>query len=131
MIVVLLAVFGAAADIFVSPSGNDASGTGSAAAPFQSVSRARDELRSRGEAGRCGSIVLLPGTFRVSGPLIFNSSDSGLPGCPKKIVGMPGATVSGGVDVAHLFQPAGDFFVADVSHLANSSAWPFEELTGA
>lgn len=64
----------------VSPSGSDALGDGSAAKPYATLTKARDELRRLGSKGglSAGATVLLAdGEYRLSRPLELDSRDSG------------------------------------------------------
>jgi hypothetical protein len=72
-----------AAKVFVSPKGRDAN-DGSAAAPVATLTRARDLVRALKAAGTTGAIavVVLPGEYRVTGPLALTRQDSGTPESP-------------------------------------------------
>jgi hypothetical protein len=70
--------------LFVSPTGSDAQGDGSAAAPFASPARARDELRTRrsGSSERA-DVLLRAGTYYLGapeegGPVLLGTADSHL-----------------------------------------------------
>jgi hypothetical protein len=87
--------FAYGAELFVSPTGSD-TGDGSAAAPLQTLERARDEVRARVASGLPeGGIVvwLRGGTYERASSLVLGASDSGSAG--KRVVwrGYPGETV--------------------------------------
>jgi hypothetical protein len=72
-----------AADVFVSPVGDDAT-DGAEASPVASLTRARDLVREQRQAGVEGAIAvnILPGEYVVTEPVSFTSEDSGTPGAP-------------------------------------------------
>jgi hypothetical protein len=69
--------------VFVSPKGSDAN-DGSATAPVATLARARDLVRALKAAGTAGSVAVavLPGEYRVTGPLALSQQDSGTPESP-------------------------------------------------
>ncbi len=90
---------------YVSPSGDDAT-AGTAEAPFQSLSRAREAMRAlpreKGRVkGRRVVIELADGVYRLTEPLVFTSRDSGGAKVPVTYRAADGAhpVVSGGVMV--------------------------------
>jgi len=99
-----------AAKVFVSPQGSDKN-NGSAAAPVASLTRARDLVRSIKAAGTIGAItvVVLPGEYRVTGPLVLSKQDSGTPENPVIYQAIqPGkAILYGGTPITG-FQPVTD-----------------------
>jgi len=72
-----------ALELHVSPRGDDAN-AGTAAAPFRTLERARDEVRARrADASARGATVWLhAGTHTRTGPLELTAADSGLAGAP-------------------------------------------------
>ena len=72
-----------AARVFVSPKGSDAN-DGAATAPVATLTRARDRVRALKAAGTTGAIAvaILPGEYRVTGPLALSQQDSGTPESP-------------------------------------------------
>lgn len=67
-----------AAELHVSPAGNDLN-AGTAAAPFRSLKRAQQAVRSLVPAGLSEDIdvVLREGTYRLTEPLLFGPADGG------------------------------------------------------
>lgn len=88
-----------AASIYVSPQGNDRSGNGSSAAPFQTIERARDAVRQLGNLSEDTSIILKDGIYFLQRPLILTEADSGRDGftITYKSENPLGATISGGI----------------------------------
>ncbi|HEX2999546.1 MAG TPA: LamG domain-containing protein, partial [Armatimonadota bacterium] len=72
-----------AAELFVSPQGNDAN-SGSKTAPVASLTRARDLVRALRARGVKGAIAVnvLPGEYRVTAPLELTAQDSGTKQAP-------------------------------------------------
>ncbi len=72
-----------ATQVFVSPQGDDA-GDGTAAHPVATLTRARDLVRARRQAGVTGAVAvnLLPGEYRVTAPLALTAEDSGTAQAP-------------------------------------------------
>ncbi|MCK4751265.1 MAG: hypothetical protein KAT15_29605, partial [Bacteroidales bacterium] len=64
--------------LYVSPSGND-SNKGSPDAPFRTITKARDHIRSLGEADRDRDVevILRGGTYLIREPVVFNIVDGG------------------------------------------------------
>jgi len=99
--VLFLAAMGSAAfgaRIVVSPSGNDASGDGTEAAPFATLERARDAARSALKAGEPVEVILHGGTYELKSPLVLGLEDSGTSSAPAIWQAAPGEEVriSGG-----------------------------------
>jgi hypothetical protein len=71
--------------IYVSPEGDDDTGTGSAKNPWRTVRRARDHLRERDlsaiDAPRV-TVILRPGQYPVREPIRFGPQDSGTAATP-------------------------------------------------
>ena len=66
--------FAQGTEIFVSPDGDDAN-IGSRQAPFATLERARDAVRTSETADR--TVILLPGRYRVTQTIEFNQRDAG------------------------------------------------------
>jgi hypothetical protein len=100
--VLFLLAFSAAAQIYVSPTGND-SNTGNQDQPLRTLEKARDLVRTRNQGMAADLFVYLaPGTYRLAQPLVFDAHDSGTNG--HSIVygaSVPGTypTISGAVQV--------------------------------
>ena len=104
-----------AARIFVSPKGSDAN-DGSATAPVASLTRARDLVRALKAKGTTGAIAvaILPGEYRVTGPLALSPQDSGTPASPVVYRSVqPGKAVFYGGTRITGFQPVTDPAILD------------------
>ena len=73
------AISASAAEYFVAPDGSDRA-DGSAAAPFLTIERARDQIRADKKAGKAGPwiVTLAAGEFALTEPLVFTAEDSGV-----------------------------------------------------
>ena len=92
------------ATIHVAPAGSDGSGDGSAAKPFATAARARDELRAMRKAGRLAAgatVVFADGVYPISEPLELGAEDSGSARFPVvwKAAARAKAVLSGGVSL--------------------------------
>src|SRR5262249_20450412 len=92
------------ANLWVSTSGNDASGDGSWRAPFLTIDRARHAVRQSQFRGvRTVTVNIEPGTYTLSSPLVFDSGDSGSENAPVIYRAAPGTAmpvvISGGTPV--------------------------------
>ena len=68
------------AQLFVSVSGSDSSGTGTLQAPFASLGRARDEIRKTAVADRPSTTVFIRGgTYYLPQPLRLEARSAGTP----------------------------------------------------
>ena len=106
-----------AADIWVSPAGNDA-GDGSKSAPKASLTaalrQARELRRLNDESVKNGVTVhLMEGVHGVYEPLFIRPEDSGTPDSPTIIEGEKGSSISGGVILSG-WKKQGKLWVADV-----------------
>lgn len=106
-----------AADIWVSPAGNDA-GDGSKSAPKASLTaalrQARELRRLNDESVKNGvTIHLMEGVHGVYEPLFIRPEDSGTPDSPTIIEGEKGSSISGGVILSG-WKKQGKLWVADV-----------------
>lgn len=117
----------------VSPSGNDATGDGSLAAPWKTLTAARDAIRSSGaNADMQESIVvnLRGGRYEIGGTLQFTPADSGSNGHTITYRSHPGeqAVISGGKRVTGWTQvPGKPYWVASVAAAAGFSDY-FRQL---
>jgi len=84
------AVAGQGVEVYVSPTGSDAA-AGTAAQPFQTLTRARDALRQAGPAG--STVWLQAGTYALAEPFTLAAEDSGRPGAPVVYRAAPDADV--------------------------------------
>jgi len=90
-----------AADIYVSPDGND-SHAGTPASPLRSLHAAQASAR-RWAGHEPVRVFLLSGTYRLSAPLVLTSEDSGTAGAPVTYQAAPGNTpVLSGGQLLHL-----------------------------
>ncbi|MFM2197298.1 MAG: Endo,4-beta-xylanase [Verrucomicrobiota bacterium] len=121
----LLAAFlGASANaniaFHVSPSGNDITGDGSGAAPWKTIGKARDSIRSSGlnvNMEKDITVNLHGGRYEISGTLEFTPADSGSNGHFITYQSYPGerASISGGKQVSAWSQvPGKPYWVAAV-----------------
>ncbi len=89
-------------EYWVSPNGSDA-GTGSSDDPFLTIGHARDVIRASSSKGVCSiNVNIKGGLYRITGPLIFGSQDSGTNIAQITYKAAPGETpvISGGVKVS-------------------------------
>ena len=65
-------------ELFVSPSGSDDSGSGTAAAPFATIDRALEALRGSASASSAqeAQVLLLNGTYNLEKPLRITAADT-------------------------------------------------------
>ena len=89
----------AATNLYVSPTGNDTTGTGAISSPFATLPKARDAVRTLIAAGLIDAVTvqLRAGTYRLSEPLVLTAADSGTAEYPITYTSYPGetATISG------------------------------------
>lgn len=91
------------ATYYLSPTGSDETGTGAAAAPWASLQKARDHIRSNHPTQTGDVHVLLnDGTYRVDDTVVFTASNSGKNGWSVIYGAANEATpvLSGGVDLS-------------------------------
>jgi hypothetical protein len=100
-----LLIFGVAsialsADIYVSPTGNDGTGTGSIGAPYATLTKARDAADLVKSGGRV-NVYLRGGTYYLSAAVVFGAANSGTAAAPIVYQGYAGekAVISGGIKV--------------------------------
>ena len=91
------ASFATAADLYVSPTGDDA-GAGTVAAPLQTLAAARDKADELKAAGAV-TVHLLAGTYYLKSPLVFGTANSGSATAPITYKGEGKAVISGGIPV--------------------------------
>lgn len=72
----------AARTIYVSPSGNDANAGTQPDRAFQTITRARDEVRRMKAEGGAITVELLPGRYQLQEGIRFTAEDSGSAGAP-------------------------------------------------
>ncbi len=118
LILLLLTVWGPAnaraAELYVSPSGDDAN-PGTKEKPLASIAAARDV--ARGIRGESVTVLLDGGTYYLNEPLVFSAADSGTADAPVVYAAMPGQTpiISGGRRLDLNWKPYRDgIFQADV-----------------
>ena len=110
-------------DIYVAPAGDNATGNGSAASPFQTIAAARDAVRDlKGNGGLSAPVTvwLANGTYPQATTLTFGPGDSGTEAIPITYRAQDGTTpvISGAVAVGD-WQQRGGRWVADVSAVTN------------
>jgi hypothetical protein len=132
--------------IFVSPSGSDSTGDGSEHAPFLSLHRAQQAVRTaKQQHGRATPVLLERGVHRLATQrdVVFTEDDSGSremdalwASSPAPAVASSGdnptsALLSGGLPVSG-WEPApgdgGGVWRANVSALVGTANWPFRTL---
>ncbi len=103
----------AAAEFWVSPSGNDGN-PGTQAQPFASVATALREARKLRRLGKAAAneplhIILRDGVYPQTSPLLLRSADSGTETSPTVIEAAPGEqpVLSGGVEITG-WKPSGE-----------------------
>lgn len=89
-----------AADIYVSPDGNDNTGTGTSSAPYATLTKARDAADLVKASGAV-TVFLREGTYYLSAPVVFTAANSGTASAPIVYKSYPGekAVISGGIKV--------------------------------
>ncbi|MHB1230645.1 MAG: hypothetical protein ACYCY3_10105, partial [Halothiobacillus sp.] len=106
---------------WVSPTGNDATGDGSAGQPFASIGKAQLAVRDSPLRGQCKIAVNIEGgVYHLKAPLVFDARDSGAAVGEVVYQAAPDSktpvVLSGGLDVSG-FQCAGGRCVAQVPDL--------------
>jgi len=120
LVLLLATISRAELAFYVSPSGNDVSGHGSATQPWQSVAKARDHIRSSGaNTNQSDEIVvyLRGGRYELTNTLEFTTADSAASGFFITYRSYPGeqAVVSGGKPVTGWMPvPGQSYWVASV-----------------
>jgi len=106
----------ATVELFVSPTGNDATGNGSLPSPFATIARARDEIRKTPVASRGRTTVYLrAGTYYQSSTLEFGPEDSGQSAALPILYtayNNETVTVSGGMPLSVEWRPYGKAYTA-------------------
>lgn len=92
-----LAGMAGAADLYVSPTGDDAA-AGTAAAPLKTLAAARDKADGL-KAGGPVTVHLMAGTYHLKEPLVFGTANSGTAAAPITYKGEGKAVISGGIPV--------------------------------
>ena len=87
--------------IYVSISGNDNTGDGSAAKPFATISKAKDHVRTLDKTSGDIVVEIGEGTYKIIEAIVFDEKDSGSDNCTIHYVAAEGAEVilSGGNEV--------------------------------
>ncbi len=115
-----------AAELFVSPDGNDAN-AGTQAEPFATIRRAKRAVRKRVREGLDESVTVLlrEGTYRLERPLVFGPEDSGTEAHAVSYAAFPGerVVVSGGRRITGWERVSGGLWRAEVT-----SGWSFRNL---
>jgi hypothetical protein len=98
--VCFLAAVAFSADVYVSPTGNDAAAGTSSDAPLATIAKARDkadELKASGPV----TVYLMGGTFYLKEPVVFSPANSGTAAAPITYKNFPGQkpVISGGIKV--------------------------------
>lgn len=106
----------------VATNGDDASGDGSATAPFLTLERARQAVRADTNRGRCPiDVQIAAGTYALADPLRFDAGDSGSVDAPVTYRAAPENTgpvvISGGVPVSDFICDSANLCTADVAGL--------------
>ena len=99
-----------ACSYYVSPGGSD-SNSGSIGEPFRSITRARDEIRSKGAPfGEQPAVFLKEGVYYLETPLIFTPEDSGRLDAPVTYAACKGekVVISGGAKLHFRWKAHGD-----------------------
>jgi hypothetical protein len=89
-------------DYWVATNGSD-SATGASSDPFLTISHARDVIRANRNKGVCSiNVNIKGGLYRLSGPLVFTSQDSGSSSAQITYKAAPGETpvISGAVQIS-------------------------------
>ncbi|MBN2440927.1 MAG: hypothetical protein JXJ04_06265, partial [Spirochaetales bacterium] len=105
---------------YVSPTGSD-SNAGTLSAPFQTITRARDVVRTvNGNMSGDIYVILRGGTYNVSGPITFEPRDSGSNGYKIYYEAYPGEVpvLNGGTLVTGWTQHSGNIYKAALNHSA-------------
>ena len=120
-----------ASDLYVSPAGNDAA-EGTEKHPFQTVNRAKAEVRKRVVAGLQESITvfLRGGIYELTEPLTFGPEDSGTEAFAITYAAFPGEKVvlSGGRRITNWKQDDQGRWTAHLPDV-KSRKWFFRQLT--
>lgn len=120
----------AEADFHVSPGGDDAH-AGTAEQPFATLSRAREAVRQRIDAGLQGDVTVLihGGTYRIDEPLVFGPGDSGTEEHAIVYAAAPGEDVriSGGREITGWTVQEDGTWSATLPDVRNGQ-WSFREL---
>jgi hypothetical protein len=113
-------------DYWVAPNGSN-EGKGDSSDPFLTIEHARDVIRANSNKGVCSiNVNIKGGTYRLSGPLVFSSQDSGANGAEITYKAASGETpvISGSVQVSGwtLYDPVRGIWQAQTS--VNTSTTP-------
>ena len=112
-----------AADYYVSPTGDDVSGLGTESAPWKSLKKARDQVRTITTLTEDMNIILKEGVYELDSTLTLNSSDSGRNGFTITYKAATGESpvISGGSVISNWSDTNGDgIWQASVPASSNS-----------
>ena len=120
----------AKADFQIAPDGND-SNPGTAAAPFATLTRARDAVRAKIAAGLTGDVLveIRGGVYPVTETVSFDAEDSGTDKHSITYAAAPGETVvlSGGRRITGWKKGAGEIWTAELPEV-RAGEWYFRQL---
>ncbi|MHB0959340.1 MAG: right-handed parallel beta-helix repeat-containing protein [Pirellulaceae bacterium] len=129
MAVMLLASACEGETFYVAPSGNDAN-PGTAAAPFATLERARDAVRSAKATGAGAlSVIIDDGAYELTRPVLFAPEDSGSAERPIRYAAKPGAhpVFRGGRMIKGWRRLEGDCWAVDLPEVKEGK-WYFRQL---
>ncbi len=105
-------------DLYVSPEGSS-SPDGTRENPYGTLEAARDAVRKMDKTGLTGiDVVLLPGTYSLTGTFALSAEDKGSAECRIRYIGEDGATIVGGAALT-----AADFSKVDFSNVQGDAAY--------
>ncbi len=116
------------ADFFVSPEGAD-DNPGTEALPFQTLERARDEIRAMKQKGALPeggiAVTLLPGEYAVGKTFQLTAEDSGVPEAPivYRAPSPLSASITGGVRLTNLALLEEESLLARLPESARGHVW--------
>jgi len=125
--------------LYVAPNGND-NWSGSLAAPnpegtdgpLRTISAARDRIRTARQKDRLTAplnVSIREGTYRISGPLVFEPQDSGDGKQPVTYAAYPGERprISGGREISGWKKGSGNLWTAEIPAVREGK-WYFRQL---
>ena len=117
---------------YVSVDGDDSAAGTSPSSAFESLARARDEIRTlkrEGALTKPVTVTLLSGVHFLHEPLIFTGEDTGSESCPVTYAGEEGggAVVSGGRVIDGWKDTGGGLWTVELPSVAEG-AWYFNQL---
>ena len=110
------------ANYYVSPTGNDSTGTGSLSAPWATMGKARDFIRTNSiNANMTGDVVvnLRGGTFKITSTIAFTDTDSGSNGFNViyRAYGIEKPVISGGTQITGWTATGNGMYQASIGSL--------------